>query len=175
MPGRDRDAFRHARSRVGHVAVDGIGDIESILLPDAKHLHHHGWLAVEARRLVGFREAVNDFGDVAEQQFRAVGLSHQSEIFKLRATIGLAFGAQQYLAGLRLDRAPRQVERGAPDGIRQIVDRQPVAAHGFFGNLNGDLVRGSVDDFRLADFRQRDQILAHPLGQLLKRQLVGIT
>ena len=154
--------------------MDGVGDFESVLLTDPKNLHHDRGLSVESGPLVGFREAVNHFGHVAEDELCAVRLGHQSQVFKLGAVIGLPLGSKQDLAAPGLQRPSRQVDGRAPDRIRHSVETQPVAAHGFFRDLDRDLVGGSVDDFRLGNLRQRDQIFAHPLGQLLECQLVGV-
>ncbi len=81
------------------------GELERVLVTHAEDLEHHRGVAVEVGRPIVVLEAVDDLGDVAQQDPRSAGLGADDELLELRTAVGLAVGAQEDLSTARFDRA----------------------------------------------------------------------
>jgi len=123
--------------------------------------------------LIGLREAVDHGGHVAQQQAAAVRTGPEHEALVVFAAVGLPDRAQQDLATCAAYRAAGQIQRRAADGVRHLVERDPVPAQRHFRDLDGDLVRRNADDLDLADLGQGEQTVTHALGDRLQRGDVG--
>ena len=73
-----------------------------------------------------------------------------------------------------MQRAAWHIKGRAPDGVRDLVERDLVPAQGCFRHLDGDLVVGHAADLGLADVRHGNQAIAYPLGDRLQRYKVRI-
>ena len=173
LPDRQGDALGQPRIRAPDVVAHGGRDVERALLARAVYRYRHGRKLVEAGALIGLREPVDDGRHVAQQQAAAVGPGPEHEPLVVGAAVGLADRAQQDLAARGAHRTAGQVQRGAPHGVRHLVERQLVPAQRHLRHLDGDLVRRDADDLHLADLRQGDEPVAHQLGDRLQGRDVG--
>ena len=156
-----------------NVVAHGGRNIERTLLARAVDRHRHCRKVVEAGALIGFREAVDDRGHVAEQQAAAVGAGPERQLLVVVAAVGLPDRAQQDLAAAGAYRTAGKIERGPANDVRHLVEREPVPAQGHLRHLDGNLVRRNAHELDLTDVGQGEQPVAHALGDPLQGRDVG--
>ena len=174
LPDRQRYTVGYTRLCLVDVVVDQRGDLERALFAGPEDGDHHRRCHVEAGELIGLGKPVDDGRDVTEAQPAAVGARPQHEVLVLLAPVGLAGRAEQDLATLRAHRPARQVERGAPNGVGDLVERQPVPSQRHLRDLDRDLVRRCADDVGLCDARDGGQLIADPLRYRLEREGIDV-
>ena len=99
------DPRRQGLAFVLDVLVDIVGDVEGVLVANAKDLHHGRWLAVEARDEIGILKAIDDRGHVFELKGRAVGAGEHYYLFVFAPRAHQPLRAEQDRAILALDAA----------------------------------------------------------------------
>ena len=171
---RQRDTVGCARLCLVDVVVNQRGDLERALFAGPENGDHQGLYVVEARELIGLGKSVDDDRDVAEAQPAAVGAGPEHEVFVLLAPVGLADRAKQDLAALGAHRSAWQVERGAPDGVGDLVERQPVPSQRNLRDLDRDLVWRGADDVDLCNARDSGQLISDPLGDRLEGEGIDV-
>ena len=98
----------------------------------------------------------------------------QHHVLELTAAVGLAFGAQQDLPAVGLDRAARQIEGRAPDRPRDLIEGQAVASQGLLRDLDRDLIGTRRHQLHLGDAVKVRDLVAHLLAQSLQGALVDV-
>ena len=154
--------------------MDQRGELERALIAGPEDRDHHRRGAVEASELIGLGKPVDDGRDVADAQPAAVGARPDDEVLVLLTPVSLAERAEQDLAALGAHRPARQVEGGAPDGVGDLVERQPVPSQRNLRDLDRDLVWWCADDLDLCDARDGGQLIADPLRCGFERKGIDV-
>ena len=131
-----------------------------------------GGTAVETQSLAGVFEPVDDPGDVAQEDARAVRARENDHALEFVPPPRRAPGAQEDLALVRLDGPARQVQGALAQRGRHVVERQAVPGQRPFGDLHGDLVRPRVGEPRVGDARECEDVVSHAPAKFLQRALV---
>ena len=129
---------------------------------------------VEPTQFIRLFEAVADISHIAEQHARAVRISDQHDIREICGDIGLLESAQRNITALGTNRATRQVDRRTADRIDDVIERQVVLAQCVFRHLDCHLGLAQPFDINLVHARKARNVVAHAVGNVAQRGLVGI-
>ena len=154
------DPRRQGRAFVLDVLVDIGGDVERVLVANAKDLNHVRRLAVEARDEIGILKAIDDRGHVFELEGGAVGAGEDDDLFVFAADAHQPLRAEQDRAVLALDAAGGQVDARAANRIGDLREGQAVAPQGLFGDFDGNLIDAHTLELDLRNDAASAQVVA---------------
>ena len=154
--------------------MDIVGDVEGVLVANAKDLHHGRWLAVEARDEIGILKAIDDRGHVFELEGRAVGAGEHDDLFVFAPHAHQPLRAEQDRAILALDAASGQVNARAADRIGHLREGQAVAPQSLFGDFDGNLIDAHALEPDLRNNAAAAQVVAHSFGRDFESLLLDI-
>ena len=92
--------------------------------------------AVDKGGEVLFLKAINNVGNLSQQDPSTVGVGDYRNIFQLPPRVALGGTPQPDLAGFALDRAPGYVNAAAANRLRNLLEGQAMATQYQFRNFN---------------------------------------
>ncbi len=152
---------------------DGGGDLERVFVAGAVDIDDDGGAAVEAGEEVDFLEAVDDGGDVLDEETTAVWSCQDGDFLEFCGGVLAGLSADEDFAGFGAERAAGEVEGRRADGGGDLVEGQAVTAERVFGDLDGDLMAFDAGEFDLSDIGEGFDGVADLFGDGAEVFVVG--
>ena len=172
VPDLERDARRERGNHLLiEVPLDGVHDLESLLVGGSEDLDIGGGLSSVAADEVHLAEAVTHFGDVAQPHHGSVGPADDDDLLEVLLRIVLTGGAYSHFLVAGVDASRRQVERAAANGVRDVAQRETQRPQPLERDLDRDLVVAYSGGLHIGDFGQRGERILGTVGEFLQRPL----
>ena len=160
VPVVELDAFGEAFVGGVDVFFDAVANGDGVLHAFAHDGDHDAGAAVEFDDEGVFGEAVEDFGDFAEEEFGAVRFGENRDLGEVGASVGASAGADGDVAGFGLDDTGGEVDGIFADGAGDDLEVEVVFAEGFFGDLDGDFLGARAGEFGVGDAWEGGEFVA---------------
>jgi hypothetical protein len=158
----------------GDIGFDPFPDGDRILIALPHYGDHDAGPTVEFYDEGIFGKAIEDFCDLSEGEFAAVGAGQDRDSGVVFASVGPTASADRDISSLSLNHACGEVDRAGLDRAADRFEAEVVFPKGRFGDFDRDLLFPDSCDFCVRDAGEDGKFVAGLLGESLQIALCHV-